>query len=148
MPVWNACARVPDHEYSGFWLHGQKRLYIAIARPGGDRRHSKTFCDTVARLSTNFCLVFVKKSVTPPHARMLTYEHNLDDRERRRARILNTLTWVSLLVKLMADSRLLAFTKTFITHSIHIRITPSKKYVSHDEHGKGWVHSYDPSRKP
>ena len=47
-----------------------------------------TFDDTVL-VSFNFCLVIVKKSVTPGHARIRAYEHDLDDRERRRARILN-----------------------------------------------------------
>ena len=50
-----------------------------------------TFGDTVVVIF-NFRLVFVKKSVTPVHARMLAYEHDLDDRERRRARILNAMT--------------------------------------------------------
>ena len=40
------------------------------------------------------------------------------------------------------------FTKTCISHSVSIRIDQFKKYVSHDDSGNDWVHSYNPSRKP
>ena len=38
--------------------------------------------------------------------------------------------------------------KTSISHRVCIRIHPSQKYVSHNEHAKDGVHSYDPSHKP